>query len=48
MTNVDKSLIRDVLQMIEETRASVAAAVNTGLTMLYWRVLRKRRISLPW
>ena len=32
----DKSLIRDVRQMIEETRTSVAAAVNTGLTMLYW------------
>ncbi|RJQ85047.1 MAG: DUF1016 domain-containing protein [Desulfobacteraceae bacterium] len=37
----DKSLIRDVRQMIEETRASVAAAVNTGLTMLYWRIGRR-------
>ena len=40
----DKSLIRDVLQMIEETRASVAAALNTGLTMLYRRI--GRRINL--
>ena len=37
----DKSLIRDIRQMIEETRASVAAAVNTGLTMLYWRIGRR-------
>lgn len=34
-------LIRDVRQLIEETRASVAAAVNTGLTMLYWRIGRR-------
>ena len=33
-----KALISDVRRMIEETRASVAAAVNTGLTMLYWRI----------
>ncbi len=38
---VDKFLVRDVRQMIEETRASVAAAVNTGLTMLYWRIGRR-------
>jgi hypothetical protein len=37
----DSALIRDVRQMIEETRASVAAAVNTGLTMLYWRIGRR-------
>jgi len=37
----DKSLIRDVRQMIEETRASVAATVNTGLTILYWRIGRR-------
>ena len=24
--------------MIEETRAGVAAAVNAGMTMLYWRI----------
>jgi hypothetical protein len=37
----DKPLIRDVRQMIEETRASVAATVNTGLTILYWRIGRR-------
>jgi predicted nuclease of restriction endonuclease-like (RecB) superfamily len=37
----DKSLIRDVRDMIEEARASVAATVNTGLTMLYWRIGRR-------
>lgn len=31
-------LFRDVREMIEEARFSVAATVNTGLTMLYWRV----------
>jgi predicted nuclease of restriction endonuclease-like (RecB) superfamily len=39
----DKALIRDVRQMIEEARASVAVAVNAGLTILYWRI--GRRIS---
>ncbi|MBW2708001.1 MAG: DUF1016 family protein [Deltaproteobacteria bacterium] len=34
----DKSLIRDVRRMIKEARESVAVAVNTGLTMLYWRI----------
>jgi hypothetical protein len=35
LASADKSLIRDVRDMIEEARASVAATVNTGLTMLY-------------
>ena len=34
----DKALVRDVRRMVEEARASVAVAVNTGLTMLYWRI----------
>ena len=38
VSTADKALIRDVRQMIEKARASVAAAVNTGLTMLYWRI----------
>ena len=41
LVTADKSLIRDVRQMIEETRASVAVTVNTGLTMLYWRIGRR-------
>jgi predicted nuclease of restriction endonuclease-like (RecB) superfamily len=39
----DKALIQDVRRIIEESRASVAAAVNTGLTMLYWRIGRRVR-----
>jgi predicted nuclease of restriction endonuclease-like (RecB) superfamily len=31
-------LLRDVRELIEEARSSVATAVNTGLTMLYWHV----------
>ena len=41
LASADKSLIRDVRDMIEEARASVAATVNTGLTMLYWRIDRR-------
>lgn len=32
------SLIRDIREMIETARSAVAAAVNAGLTMLYWRI----------
>ncbi|MGB3218126.1 MAG: DUF1016 N-terminal domain-containing protein, partial [Anaerolineae bacterium] len=31
-------LLEDLRQMIEETRQGVATAVNTALTMLYWRI----------
>ncbi|MDP2643913.1 MAG: PDDEXK nuclease domain-containing protein [Desulfobacterales bacterium] len=31
-------LLGDLRKMIEEARAAVAATVNAGLTMLYWRV----------
>lgn len=41
LTIADKNLVRDVRKMIEETRESVAATVNTGLTMLYWRIGRR-------
>jgi len=36
-------LLEDIRQMIEETRQGVAATVNAGLTLLYWRV--GKRIS---
>lgn len=36
--NVFVRLLGDIRKMIEETRASVAATVNAGLTMLYWRI----------
>lgn len=41
LSAADKSLIHDIRRMIEETRSSVAAAVNAGLTMLYWRIGRR-------
>ncbi|NLI08839.1 MAG: DUF1016 domain-containing protein [Thermotogaceae bacterium] len=31
-------LLGDIRKMIDETRSVVAATVNTGLTMLYWRI----------
>jgi len=35
---VPKDLLGDIRRLIEETRAAVARTVNTGLTMLYWRI----------
>ncbi|MFH1249481.1 MAG: PDDEXK nuclease domain-containing protein [bacterium] len=35
---VEPEFINDLRQMIDEARRFVAVAVNTGLTMLYWRV----------
>ncbi len=37
----DKVLVNDIRRMIDEARASVAAAVNTGLTILYWQIGRR-------
>lgn len=31
-------LLGDIRRMIEESRSAVAATVNVGLTMLYWRI----------
>jgi len=31
-------LLEDLRTMIEQTKQSAALAVNTGLTLLYWRV----------
>ena len=33
-----RTLLVDVRQLIEEARSAVAATVNAGLTMLYWRI----------
>ena len=41
VNSADKALIRDIRQMIKEARASVAATVNAGLTILYWRIGRR-------
>ena len=38
LTIVQPEFIDDLRQMIDEARRFVAATVNTGLTMLYWRV----------
>jgi len=32
------ALLADIHGMIEEARAAVAATVNAGLTLLYWRI----------
>lgn len=41
MTGLDKRVFSDIRQLIEETRRSVAVAVNAGLTTLYWEVGRR-------
>jgi hypothetical protein len=40
---VPKDLLGDIRELIEETRSAVARTVDTGLTMLYWRI--GKRIS---
>lgn len=41
LPGLDKQVFSDIRQLIEETRRSVAVAVNAGLTMLYWEVGRR-------
>ena len=36
--NVSIRLLDDIRHMIEESRAAVSAMVNSGLTILYWRI----------
>lgn len=36
-----EGLMGDIRTLIEETRSTVAVAVNSGLTLLYWRVGRR-------
>lgn len=38
---VSHLLLDDLRQMIEEMRNGIAATVNAGLTMLYWRIGRR-------
>ncbi len=35
---VPDALLKDLRQMIEQGRRSIASTVNVGLTMLYWHV----------
>ncbi len=35
---MNRQLLKDIRLLIEEARAAVASTVNTGLTMLYWKV----------
>ena len=37
-TQSNDALLHDLLDLIEETRSSVATTVNAALTMLYWQV----------
>jgi hypothetical protein len=41
VVSLDRELVRDIRQMIEDRRKLVALAVNAGLTMLYWEVGRR-------
>ncbi len=44
LTKLDtNTLVRDIRQLIEEARQSVATAVNTGITMLYWHIGQRVR-----
>jgi hypothetical protein len=43
LTSAEGALVQDVRRIIEDSRASLAAAVNTGLTMLYWRIGQRVR-----
>lgn len=40
-TNPAPRLLDDIRQMIDEARTHVAAVVNTGLVLLYWRIGRR-------
>lgn len=37
-TNLPSTLVVDIRTLVHEARASVAVAVNSGITMLYWRI----------
>ncbi len=37
-TNLPSTLVVDIRTLVHEARASVAVAVNSGMTMLYWRI----------
>lgn len=39
-------LVSDIQQLIEDTRASVATTVNTGMTILYWRIGKRIHAEL--
>jgi predicted nuclease of restriction endonuclease-like (RecB) superfamily len=41
LARVPNQLLGDVRRMIERARATVASAVNAGLTMLYWQIGRR-------
>ncbi|MCK4665441.1 cytoplasmic protein, partial [Candidatus Dependentiae bacterium] len=34
-------LVSDIRKLIEETRSAIAVVVNSGLTILYWRIGKK-------
>ncbi len=38
VTEPSASLIKDLRQMIDQSRRSVAQAVNASLSLLYWRL----------
>ena len=40
---LEKQLLADIRTLIEQARATVAVAVNAGLTMLYWQIGKRLR-----
>ncbi len=43
---VTSRLLQDIRRMIEKTRSTVAAAVNVGLTMLYWQIGKRINVEI--
>ena len=37
-TNIDQQLFNDIKNLIEEGKNFVAAAVNSSMTMLFWKI----------
>lgn len=37
-TDIDQQLFNDIKNLIEEGKSFVAAAVNSSMTMLFWKI----------
>ncbi|CDZ80279.1 hypothetical protein BN1013_00786 [Candidatus Rubidus massiliensis] len=46
LPKVKSDLIEDLRQMIEKTRQSVALAINSSLTALYWKIGHRIRSEI--
>jgi hypothetical protein len=43
---INKNLLRDIRDLIEQTRSAVAATVNAGLTMLNWHIGQRIHVEI--